>query len=216
MAGSAAPPPLPASCYLAESHVMAYTRQTSVLRGTADSLLDSASYGARWVLLSPAPGPQLLVCGGAPTPTHNFGFGLCLVTAWAELDCLTRAQPLDAELELRQSRLLVPFFGIKADGVQARIVNNFTLPCASTSERPRRRCEHRNQQILCCLRRLSPLPAVQVTCSESDSESESVTPVRQAPGPGPPAPAAYACFDKRDIIWGCRVSTIRFPKFTTT
>ena len=37
------------------SHVVAYTRQTSALRGTADSLLDSASYGARWVLLSPAP-----------------------------------------------------------------------------------------------------------------------------------------------------------------
>ena len=36
------------------SHVVAYTRQTSALRGTADSLLDSASYGARWVLLSPA------------------------------------------------------------------------------------------------------------------------------------------------------------------
>ena len=30
---------------------MAYTRQTSVLRGTADTLLDAAS---RWVLLSPA------------------------------------------------------------------------------------------------------------------------------------------------------------------
>jgi hypothetical protein len=36
------------------AHVVAYTRQTSALRGTADSLLDSASYGARWVLLSPA------------------------------------------------------------------------------------------------------------------------------------------------------------------
>jgi hypothetical protein len=36
------------------SHVVAYSRQTSTLRGTADSLLDAASYGARWVLLSPA------------------------------------------------------------------------------------------------------------------------------------------------------------------
>ena len=36
------------------SHVVAYSRQTSVLRGTADSLLDAASYGDRWVLLSPA------------------------------------------------------------------------------------------------------------------------------------------------------------------
>ena len=37
------------------SHVVAYTRQTSALRGTADTLLDAASYGHRWVLLSPAP-----------------------------------------------------------------------------------------------------------------------------------------------------------------
>jgi hypothetical protein len=36
-------------------HVVAYTRQTSALRGTADSLLYSACNGARWVLLSPAP-----------------------------------------------------------------------------------------------------------------------------------------------------------------
>jgi hypothetical protein len=35
-------------------HVVAYTRQTLALRGTADSLLDSAFYGARWVLLPPA------------------------------------------------------------------------------------------------------------------------------------------------------------------
>jgi len=49
------------------SHVVAYTRQTSELRGTADSLLDSASYGARWVLSpsaaagvshAPPPGPR--------------------------------------------------------------------------------------------------------------------------------------------------------------
>ena len=36
------------------SHVVAYSRQTSTLRGTADSLLDAASYGSRWALLSPA------------------------------------------------------------------------------------------------------------------------------------------------------------------
>jgi hypothetical protein len=35
------------------THVVAYTRQTSALRGTADTLLDAASYGQRWVLLSP-------------------------------------------------------------------------------------------------------------------------------------------------------------------
>ena len=37
------------------SHVVAYHRQTSALRGTADTLLDDASYGTRWVLLSPGP-----------------------------------------------------------------------------------------------------------------------------------------------------------------
>jgi transposase InsO family protein len=37
------------------SHVVAYHRQTSALRGTADTLLDAATYGSRWVLLSPAP-----------------------------------------------------------------------------------------------------------------------------------------------------------------
>ena len=36
------------------SHVVAYSRQTSALRGTADTLLDAASYGVHWVLLSPA------------------------------------------------------------------------------------------------------------------------------------------------------------------
>ena len=37
------------------SHVVAYQRKTSALRGTADSLLDCASYGDRWVLLSGPP-----------------------------------------------------------------------------------------------------------------------------------------------------------------
>ena len=36
------------------SHVVAYNRQTSALRSTADTLLDAATYGSRWVLLSPA------------------------------------------------------------------------------------------------------------------------------------------------------------------
>ena len=36
------------------SHVVAYTRQTSALHGTADTLLDPASYGHRWGLLSQA------------------------------------------------------------------------------------------------------------------------------------------------------------------
>ena len=37
------------------SHVVACTRQTSALRGTADALLDAAFYGSRCVLLLPAP-----------------------------------------------------------------------------------------------------------------------------------------------------------------
>ena len=37
------------------SHVVAYNRQTSAPRGTAYTLLNAASYGSRWVLLSPAP-----------------------------------------------------------------------------------------------------------------------------------------------------------------
>ena len=38
------------------SHVVAYNRQASALRGVdSDTLLDAASYGSRWVLLSPAP-----------------------------------------------------------------------------------------------------------------------------------------------------------------
>ena len=46
--------PLPARRLLARGR-RAYTLQTSALRGTADTLLDAASYGHRWVLLSPAP-----------------------------------------------------------------------------------------------------------------------------------------------------------------
>ena len=47
------------------SHVVAYARQTSALRGTADTLLDATSYGARWVLLSPAP------CAGVARPADS-------------------------------------------------------------------------------------------------------------------------------------------------
>ncbi len=36
------------------SHVVAYSRQTSALCCTADSLLDASSYCIGWVLLSPA------------------------------------------------------------------------------------------------------------------------------------------------------------------
>ena len=38
------------------SDVVAYTRQTSALRSTVDTLLDAASFGCRWVLHWPAPG----------------------------------------------------------------------------------------------------------------------------------------------------------------
>jgi hypothetical protein len=57
MAGSATPSPArPRLCpHCAFSHVVAYIRQTSALRCTADSLIDSASYSTRWVLLFPAP-----------------------------------------------------------------------------------------------------------------------------------------------------------------
>ena len=50
------------------SHVVAYTRQTSVLRGTADTLLDAAAYGTRWVLLSPAPAAGVVLRSRAPRP----------------------------------------------------------------------------------------------------------------------------------------------------
>ena len=48
------------------SHVVAYHRHTSALRGTADSLLDAASYGSRWVLLSPGP-----ATGVSPVPPRR-------------------------------------------------------------------------------------------------------------------------------------------------
>ncbi len=35
------------------SHVVAYQRRTSALRGTVETLLDAASYGVRWILVSP-------------------------------------------------------------------------------------------------------------------------------------------------------------------
>ena len=59
------------------SHVVAYTRQTAALRGTADTLLDAASHGSRWVLLSPAPMRVWL----GPPPDPKFEFGRWLVTA---------------------------------------------------------------------------------------------------------------------------------------
>jgi len=57
--------PLPRGAF---SHVVAYTRQTSALRGTADTLLDAASYGSRWVLLSPAPAGGVTLRPRPPRP----------------------------------------------------------------------------------------------------------------------------------------------------
>jgi hypothetical protein len=66
------------ACVLAgpsQRHVVTVTvadsRQTSALRGTADSLLDAASYGIRWVLLSPAAAAGVsttVTSGGRPRP----------------------------------------------------------------------------------------------------------------------------------------------------
>ena len=42
------------------SHVVAYRRSLSALSGTVDTLLDEATYGARWVLLSPLPSPGVV------------------------------------------------------------------------------------------------------------------------------------------------------------
>ena len=64
------------------SHVVAYTRQTWALRGTADSLLDAAaaSYGTRWVLWSPAQAAGVVRAlrsrGSLPGPALNFTFSL--------------------------------------------------------------------------------------------------------------------------------------------
>ena len=65
------------------SHVVAYIWQTLVLRGTADTILDAASYGSRWMLLSPArrqvwPGP---FDPGLPDCRFEFGRWLRVVTA---------------------------------------------------------------------------------------------------------------------------------------
>ena len=41
------------------SHVVAYNKTSPAIRGTADSLLDSVHYGARWVLSSPLATPAV-------------------------------------------------------------------------------------------------------------------------------------------------------------
>ncbi len=67
------------------AHVAAYLRQTSALRGTVGTLLDTASYGQRWVLLSPlAPAGVERSLGETATrprrPDLGIEFGLCSVT----------------------------------------------------------------------------------------------------------------------------------------
>ena len=63
------------------SLVVAYARQTSALRGTADTLLDATSYGSRWVLLSPDPAAGVALALWPRDP--KFEFGRWLVTASA-------------------------------------------------------------------------------------------------------------------------------------
>ena len=46
---------------------------TSALRSTADTLLDAASYGARWVLLSPAPGAGVTQLANSAAPARRSG-----------------------------------------------------------------------------------------------------------------------------------------------
>jgi hypothetical protein len=56
----------------------------SALRGTADSLLDSASYrdGARWVLLSPAPAAGVVAGSRARPSTQTLTFSLVTSRLW--------------------------------------------------------------------------------------------------------------------------------------
>jgi hypothetical protein len=79
----------------------AKTRQTSALRGTADSLLDSASYGARWVLLSPAPAAG--VVSGSPTPTLTFSL-VGGSSQFGPARCARRLRSRDRNQKLRQQR----------------------------------------------------------------------------------------------------------------
>ena len=84
--GPRPPPPRGAARYNqpprgAFSLVVAYARQTSALRGTADTLLDAASYGSRWVLLSPDPAAGVALALWPRDP--KFEFGRWLVTASA-------------------------------------------------------------------------------------------------------------------------------------
>ena len=61
--------------------MVAYNRQTSALRGTANRLLDAAYYGSCWVLLSPAPATGVARAEGPGPRNPKFEFGLWLVTA---------------------------------------------------------------------------------------------------------------------------------------
>ena len=83
-------PSEPTQLVCAFSHVLAYTLQTSVLRGTADKLLDATSYDVRWLLfpelaagafrsLTRIRRPAALLRFGFPDP--DFQIGRWLVTA---------------------------------------------------------------------------------------------------------------------------------------
>jgi hypothetical protein len=96
------------------SHVVAYNLPTSALCGTRNRCLTPPPMAPGGCCCPPPPG-RPLACGAAPDPTHDFRFGLCLVTAWAEPDDLTRARPLDAESSRSRSRRLAPFPGLDSN-----------------------------------------------------------------------------------------------------
>ena len=60
--------------------MVTYTRQASALRGTADTLLNAASYGSRWVLLSLARAAGVARALRLRAPDPKFEFGRWLVT----------------------------------------------------------------------------------------------------------------------------------------
>ena len=51
-------------------HVVAYRRSDSALHGTVDTLLDAASYGTRWVILSPAESSGASRLSPRPSPAE--------------------------------------------------------------------------------------------------------------------------------------------------
>ena len=97
--------------------MVAYTRQTSALYCTTDTLLDAASYDQRWVLLYPASAPAAGVDRAADTspigsqtaardPGPDFQVGWWLVTAgpWQDLEGQGLARPAVASFSTAGSQ----------------------------------------------------------------------------------------------------------------